>query len=144
MSPAARSAKIIANSAGLNDAVTGQTFTDVPPATRSIVYIGRLVGHGYISGYNTAANCPSGIPCFRWELPVTRGQLAKIDANAAGYNETPGATPAFKDVPAANPFYVYIERLALHGVISGYTCGGPGEPCPGVYYRPTPTSRAGR
>jgi hypothetical protein len=67
---------------------------------------------------------------------VTRGQLSKIAANAAGYNEAPPATPTFKDVPVANPFYVFIERLSLHGVISGYNCGGPGEPCPGVYFRP--------
>jgi hypothetical protein len=127
--------KIIANSAGLNATVSGQTFTDVPPANPFYVYIERLAATGAISGYDTAANCPTGTPCFRWELPVTRGQLAKIDANAAGYNETPtGQT--FADVPAANPFYVFIERLSLHGVISGYTCGGPGEPCPGIYYRP--------
>jgi hypothetical protein len=130
-------AKIIANSAGLTDAVSGQMFTDVPPGSPFYVYIGRLAGHGYINGYDTAANCPTGVPCFRPELAVTRGQLAKIDANAAGYNETPGpTTQSFVDVPAANPFYVYIERLALHGVISGYTCGGPGEPCPGFYFRP--------
>ncbi|HET7081406.1 MAG TPA: S8 family serine peptidase [Chloroflexia bacterium] len=127
--------KIIANSAGLNAAVSGQTFTDVPASNPFYVYIERLAATGAISGYDTAANCPSGVPCFRWELPVTRGQLAKIDANAAGYNETPSGQ-TFADVPAANPFYVFIERLSLHGVISGYTCGGPGEPCPGVYYRP--------
>jgi hypothetical protein len=130
-------AKIIANSAGFNDTITGQTFTDVDPANPFYVYIERLYRHGDISGYDTAANCPSGIPCFRWELPVTRGQLAKIDANAAGYNETPPTgTQSFRDVPASQTFYVFIERLSLHGVISGYTCGGPGEPCPGVYYRP--------
>jgi hypothetical protein len=39
-------------------------------------------------------------------------------------------------VLASQPFYVYIERLSLHGVVSGYTCGGAGEPCPGVSYRP--------
>jgi hypothetical protein len=127
--------KIIANSAGLNAAVSGQTFTDVPASNPFYVYIERLAATGAISGYNTAANCPSGIPCFRWELPVTRGQLAKIDANAAGYNETPtGQT--FRDVPASQPFYVFIERLSLHGVINGYNCGGAGEPCPGLYYRP--------
>jgi hypothetical protein len=129
--------KIIANSAGLTDVVTTQTFTDVPPGSPFFVFIGRLAGHGYINGYDTAANCPTGVPCFRPELSVTRGQLAKIDANAAGYNETPGpTTQSFKDVPAANPFYVYIERLSLHGVINGYQCGGAGEPCPGFYYRP--------
>ena len=26
-------------------------------------------------------------------------------------------------------FYHVIETAAAHGVISGYTCGGPGEPC---------------
>jgi hypothetical protein len=129
--------KIVANAAGLNDAVSGQTFTDVPAANPFYVYIERLSAHGYISGYNTPANCPTGIPCFRWELPVTRGQLAKIDANAAGYNETPGpTTQSFRDVPPSQPFYVFIERLSLHGVINGYNCGGPGEPCPGFYYRP--------
>jgi hypothetical protein len=128
-------AKIIANSAGFNDTITGQTFTDVDPANPFYVYIERLYRHGDISGYDTAANCPSGVPCFRWELPVTRGQLAKIDANAAGYNETPtGQT--FRDVPPSQTFYQFIERLSLHGVISGYDCGGPGEPCPGLYYRP--------
>jgi hypothetical protein len=61
--------------------------------------------------------------------------MAKIDANAAGYTETPtGQT--FRDVPPSQTFYQFIERLSLHGVISGYTCGGPGEPCPGLYYRP--------
>jgi hypothetical protein len=127
--------KIIANSAGLHGTVSGQTFTDVPASNPFYVYIERLAATGAISGYNTAANCPSGVPCFRWELPVTRGQLAKIDANAAGYNETPSGQ-TFRDVPAAQPFYVFIERLSLHGVINGYTCGGPGEPCPGLYYRP--------
>ena len=127
--------KIIANSAGLNAAVSGQTFTDVPASNPFYVYIERLAATGAISGYDTAANCPSGVPCFRWELPVTRGQLAKIDANAAGYAETPSGQ-TFRDVPASQPFYVFIERLSLHNVISGYTCGGPGEPCPGVYYRP--------
>jgi hypothetical protein len=129
--------KFVANAAGLNDTVSGQTFTDVPPSNPFYVFIERLYRHGDINGYDTAANCPTGIPCFRWELPVTRGQLSKIDSNAAGYNETPGpTTQSFRDVPAANPFYVWIERLSLHGVINGYDCGGPGEPCPGFYFRP--------
>jgi hypothetical protein len=110
-------------------------FTDVDEFNPFYQYIQCLYCRGIISGYNTAANCPSGIPCFRWELPVTRGQLAKIDANAAGYNETPSGQ-TFRDVPASQPFYVFIERLSLHGVINGYTCGAAGEPCPGLYYRP--------
>ncbi|HET8626971.1 MAG TPA: S-layer homology domain-containing protein, partial [Thermomicrobiales bacterium] len=29
-----------------------------------------------------------------------------------------------------------IEAAAAAGIVSGYTCGGPGEPCPGAYFRP--------
>jgi hypothetical protein len=39
----------------------------------------------------------------------------------------------FSDVPSTSPFYPYIETAA-HSIVSGYTCGGPSEPC-------DPTSR---
>ena len=32
-------------------------------------------------------------------------------------------------MPPTNPFWQWIEQLAGRGVISGYTCGGVGEPC---------------
>jgi hypothetical protein len=40
------------------------------------------------------------------------------------------------DVPTSNTFYSYIRCLACLGITSGYPCGGPGEPCPGQYFRP--------
>jgi guanyl-specific ribonuclease Sa len=47
-----------------------------------------------------------------------------------GYAEPiPSTQQTFADVPQGNPFWVFIERVSLHGVISGYTCGGVGEPC---------------
>ena len=53
--------------------------------------------------------------------------LAKIIANAKGLGGTPtGQT--FADVPPSSPFYLYAERLAALGTISGYGCGGA-EPC---------------
>jgi hypothetical protein len=65
--------------------------------------------------------------------------VAKIDASAAGYNDPlPSGQQTFADVPPTHPFWAWIELVALHGVISGYTCGGPGEPCDGQnrpYYR---------
>jgi hypothetical protein len=39
-------------------------------------------------------------------------------------------------VPAGSPFYDPIRCLACRGIVGGYPCGGPGEPCPGLYYRP--------
>ena len=43
-------------------------------------------------------------------------------------------------MPSSHPFYPYIQRIGTRGLISGYTCGGPNEPCvlPGnlPYFRP--------
>jgi hypothetical protein len=67
---------------------------------------------------------------------VTRGQLLKMVVNAAGWSIAQPPTPTFADVPAGSTFYPYIETAFTHGVISGYPCGAPGEPCPGRYFRP--------
>ena len=50
---------------------------------------------------------------------------------------TPTACPIqFNDVPNGSTFYSYVRCMACRGVISGYACGAPGEPCPGPYFRP--------
>jgi S-layer homology domain len=61
-------------------------------------------------------------------------------SNAAGYGErVSGQT--FQDVPPTNPFYVWIERLASRGIMTGYPCGQvPNEPCMPQnkpYFRPS-------
>jgi hypothetical protein len=42
----------------------------------------------------------------------------------------------FEDVPASNTFYANVRCLACRGIVGGYLCGIPGEPCPGLYFRP--------
>jgi hypothetical protein len=45
----------------------------------------------------------------------------------------------FTDVPEGSPFFEWVNRLAAQGVISGYPCGSPGEPCDDQdlpYFRP--------
>lgn len=45
----------------------------------------------------------------------------------------------FADVPEGHTFYPYVRCLACRGIISGYACGGAGEPCNGngdPYFRP--------
>ncbi len=92
-------------------------------------YIQCLACRGIISGY--ADNT------FRPQNDVTRGQAAKIIANSAAYSEIiQPSQQTFNDVPSGSTFWVYVERVALHGAINGYPCGGSGEPCPGVYFRP--------
>jgi N-acetylneuraminic acid mutarotase len=111
-------AKLIANSAPYTDAIPAnrQTFTDVPSAYPFWLYIERAALHGVVSGYADST--------YRPAADVTRGQIAKIDALAAGYNDSiPPARQTFSDVPLAHPFWVYIERITLHGVVSGYADG---------------------
>jgi hypothetical protein len=45
----------------------------------------------------------------------------------------------FQDVPTTNPFFVHIRTIYYQGIVNGYPCGGPGEPCGPEfkpYYRP--------
>ncbi len=75
---------------------------------------------------------------FRPGNLVTRGQLAKIVSNAAGFTE-PATTQQFEDVPVGSTFHEFIWRLTVRGYVTGYPCGGPGEPCGAgslPYFRP--------
>jgi N-acetylmuramoyl-L-alanine amidase len=96
--------------------------------------------HGYVNGYTCGG---PGEPCpgayFRPGANVTRGQLLKMVVNAAGWPFVSPQTPTFADVPLNSTFYVYIETGVARGIITGYPCGGPAEPCdPGnrPYFRP--------
>jgi hypothetical protein len=138
-------AKIVSNSAGFIEPVSGQTFEDVPPAATFHAFIERLVSRGVMSGYacgGVGEPCvpPGNRPYFRPNATATRGQLAKIVSNAANFTE-PVGTQTFEDVTIGSTFHEFIERLVSRGVMSGYACGGPGEPCvpPGnrPYFRPS-------
>lgn len=60
-----------------------QTFTDADQDSPFWLYIERLSSRGVISGYGDAGRCPeTGAPCFRYNDNTTRGQMAKIAANA--------------------------------------------------------------
>jgi hypothetical protein len=71
---------------------------------------------------------PGNRPYFRTNNNVSRGQLSKMVALAFQWNELPtGQT--FEDVMPGSAFYTYTVRLYTRGIINGYPCGGPGEPC---------------
>ncbi|HMA34116.1 MAG TPA: S-layer homology domain-containing protein, partial [Chloroflexia bacterium] len=114
-------------------AAGGFTFTDVPPANPFFAVIETAAADNIVSGYNCGG---PGEPCdsqnrpyFRPYTNVTRGQLSKIDVVAAGWALVNPATPSFEDVVPNTAFYEFVETAYCHGIISGYTCGGPGEPC---------------
>jgi hypothetical protein len=145
-------AKIVSNAAGFTDTPTAQLFQDVTPDSPFYAFIYRLSmpGRAFMSGYpcgGAGEPCGAGnLPYFRPGANATRGQLSKIVANAAGFNETP-AQQSFQDVAASSAFYSFIERLSSRGYISGYGCGSAGEPCGGSnlpYFRPNSSVTRGQ
>jgi hypothetical protein len=148
--------KIVSNSAGFSDTPTGQQFQDVPPSgpgSTFYVYIYRLVHRGYINGYECGAPpvgpCmpPDNLAYFLPNAPATRGQISKIVSNAAGFNEPPSGEQ-FQDVAPNSTFYTYIYRLSTRGIINGYPCAAPGEPCVPPdnwpYFRPNANATRGQ
>ena len=109
----------------------GERFLDVCPGDTFYTYIMNLVNLGVISGYADGT--------FRPNNNLTRGQAAKIVALAANLPANLQGAPHFTDVPPNHTFYEYVEFSYNAGVIGGYPCGGPGEPCDGqqrAYFRP--------
>lgn len=130
--------KIVSNSAGFNEPVSGQTFSDVAPGSTFYEYIERMAHRGIIGGYSDGTFKPGN--------PATRGQISKIVSNARGYTDPPGAQ-IFEDVSPTNGFYEWIQRLASHGAMGGYNCGSPGEPCGPAnrpYFRPANNATRGQ
>jgi hypothetical protein len=109
----------------------GERYTDVCPGDTFYTYIMNLTELGVIGGYSDGT--------FRPNNPLTRGQISKIIALAAGLPTVQPNQPTFADVPANHTFYPYVEASYAAGVITGYPCGGPGEPCDPQnrpYFRP--------
>ena len=98
------------------------SFTDVDANNPFYPFIRCLACRLIISGYSDGT--------FRPGANVTRGQVTKFVAQAAGLTApVPTTQQTFEDVPNSNPFWLFIEQLSAIGAISGYNCGGPGEPC---------------
>jgi S-layer homology domain len=98
-------------------------YTDEPPTATYYTYVRCLSCKGVVSGYSDNT--------FREGDPITRGQIAKLVSQAAGFSEDPGAQ-IYSDVPPGSPFYPYINRLTHRGIVSGYPCPTkPGMAAPG-------------
>jgi hypothetical protein len=125
-------------------------YTDVPGNSTFYSYVRCLACRGIISGYPCGGEIEpcdgENNPYFRPNVNVTRGQIAKIVSNSAGYDDDPGAQ-IYEDVPSSNTFYQWINRLSSRGHMGGYQCGGEGEPC-GVeempYFRPFANATRGQ
>jgi hypothetical protein len=134
----AATATAAAGSPTAGPACCSGTFNDVPPDAYYAIPVKYLNCRGFVSGYTCGG---PGDPCpgayFHPANNTTRGQFTKILVLGRGWPIQTPVSPTFNDVSATSPFYPYIETAYARGVISGYDCGGPGEPCPGLYFRPS-------
>src|SRR5688500_768759 len=110
-----------------------------------------LACQGIIGGYPCGG---VGEPCnannepyFRPNNNITRGQIAKIVSESAGFTEAAGPQ-IYEDVPSSSSFYLWINRLSNRGVMGGYACGSAGEPCvppaSRPYFRPNANATRGQ
>ncbi|MEO8289063.1 MAG: M14 family zinc carboxypeptidase [Chloroflexota bacterium] len=143
-------AKIVSNSAGFTDPAGAQIYEDVQPGSTFYDFVQRLSSRGYMNGYpcgSVGEPCGSGnLPYFRPNNNATRGQITKIVSNAAGFTDPPGSQ-LFEDVPPGSTFYDFVQRLGTRNIMSGYPCGGMGEPCGSgnlPYFRPGANATRGQ
>jgi hypothetical protein len=100
--------------------VQGAAFLDVAVANPFYTEIGKLSARGITVGCGGGNYCPND--------PVTRDQMAAFIMRALGEFSPPAPTSQrFPDVPPANVFYNFVDRMAVLGITVG--CGG-GNYCP--------------
>ncbi|MDQ2809914.1 MAG: S-layer homology domain-containing protein [Chloroflexota bacterium] len=110
------------------DTSGGPHFSDIA-GTTFYNYIETAYHHGVISGYSDGT--------FRPSATTSRAQFAKVVVLARAWATDTTGGPHFTDIAPGSTFYTVIETAYNHGIISGYTCGASGEPCPGTYFRPS-------
>ncbi len=88
-----------------------------------------------------------------WGLAGAGGASASGTSSSGPAPASPAATcpgtPAqcFADVLPGTTFFDFANRVFEQGIVTGYPCGGPGEPCDGSnrpYYRPSNTVTRGQ
>lgn len=106
---------------------TTQIFTDVPTGTQYFDYITQMYETGITAGCQASPlmYCPS--------TAVTREQMATFVVSALDHLNHAGGqippvytlTPYFQDVPATDPLFPYVQRLADLGVTNGCQASPP-------------------
>jgi hypothetical protein len=142
--------KIVSLAAGFGEVHTDQTFEDVAVGSTFYQFVERMASRGIIGGYacgGVGEQCgPNNLPYFRPSANATRGQISKIVSIAAGYADDPGPQ-IFEDVMPGSTYFDFVQRLANRGIMAGYACGGPGEPCGPdnkPYFRPGSNATRGQ
>jgi hypothetical protein len=91
------------------------SFSDVSTTDWFHEFVQCVYCRGAISGYSDGT--------FRPYNKTTRGQVSKIVVLAFDIPVDTTGGPHFTDVPAGDPFYIYVESAYHHGLVSGYADG---------------------
>ncbi|HET9531618.1 MAG TPA: RHS repeat-associated core domain-containing protein [Blastocatellia bacterium] len=91
-----------------------QRFPDVPPSNPFYAFIEQMALRGITLGCGGGDYCPDDV--------VTRQQMAAFIIRALGAPNPPiPAQQRFDDVPPSNPFYAFIEEMAIRRITLGCT-----------------------
>ena len=107
------------------------TFSDVLPTDWFYEPVNWMACNEVVGGYTDGT--------FRPNNSTTRGQTTKMLVGAFSLDVHLDGGPHFADVPADSSFYEFVETATYYRVVSGYPCGGEGEPCDDQnrpYFRP--------
>jgi hypothetical protein len=91
-------------------------FSDVPQDSPYFPYVEAASKQGLVSGYKDGT--------FKLEQAITRGALAKMVVQAAGWELVKPEKPTFTDVSADSPFYSYVETVVVHGILTDVAASG--------------------
>lgn len=100
---------------------------------RNLLFISSVV---LITLLSSAVGTTSGKAAAPSESGSRTGSLA--DSGMPNATCPPGGQ-CFADVPSTNSFFDFVNRIYQQDLVSGYACGGQGEPCDAnnrPYYRP--------
>ncbi len=98
----------------------GKSFDDVPVGAPFYNEIGRLVARGVTLG------CSTSPPLYCPAQPVTREQMAAFIIRGLGeFNPPTPPTQRFQDVAPSNPFYNFIDRMAVLNITLGCSATPP-------------------
>jgi hypothetical protein len=118
----------------------GGTPTPVPTATASPTDLPTATD---TPGIPTVTASPTSTATAT-VTAVATGTATGTATGIATVTPAPSATPVscpqvFTDVQTGSTFYSFVQTLACRAIISGYPCGGAGEPCDSEqrqYFRP--------
>ena len=99
---------------------SSQRFNDVPPSNPFYAFIEQMAVRQITLGCSTTPPeyCPTGT--------VTREQMAAFLVKAKGeFNPPTPANQRFNDVPPSNPFYKFIDRMAVLNITQGCSTSPP-------------------